>query len=181
MAAMQAAWPEDKDRIMVGDFNCTPPPIATSLPHFYDRSTGSGSTLNRAGEVVANLYDHVLVRDGQATAEMQCRCGFHRLTFHAFLPQKPDLRVGYRGDPAEITVADQGVIEFWYQTGSTGRWGTLVDLISVIRQVDDDGAIRNWRLKRLPAPNRVLLTIHGPMSDRAAVEGVCQCLNSLRN
>jgi endonuclease/exonuclease/phosphatase family metal-dependent hydrolase len=68
---MQAAWPEEKDHIIVGDFNCTPPQIATLLPNFQDRTTGSGSTLNHSGDVTANLYDHVLVRDGQATAEMQ--------------------------------------------------------------------------------------------------------------
>jgi hypothetical protein len=70
-AAMQAAWPEEKDHIIVGDFNCTPPQIATLLPNIQDRTTGSGSTLNNSGKITANLYDHVLVRDGQATAEMQ--------------------------------------------------------------------------------------------------------------
>lgn len=70
-AAMQAAWPEEKDHIIVGDFNRVPSQVAKLLPKFADRTTGSGSTLNGSGNITANLYDHIIVRDPAATAEMQ--------------------------------------------------------------------------------------------------------------
>ena len=70
-ASMQAARPGERDQIIVGDFNRTPPQVASLLPSFADRTDGAGSTLNSAGAVTANLYDHVLVRDAASTSEMQ--------------------------------------------------------------------------------------------------------------
>jgi hypothetical protein len=68
---MQAARPGEKDLFIVGDFNRTPPDIAKLLPNVADRTKGVGSTLNFTGALTANLYDHVLVFDEQASQEMQ--------------------------------------------------------------------------------------------------------------
>jgi hypothetical protein len=68
---MQEARPGEKDLFIVGDFNRTPPKIAELLPSVADRTRGVGSTLNFTGALTANLYDHVLVFDEQASQEMQ--------------------------------------------------------------------------------------------------------------
>jgi hypothetical protein len=52
-------------------FSMLPSQIAKLLPNFADRTTGSGSTLNGSGNITANLYDHIIVRDPAATAEIQ--------------------------------------------------------------------------------------------------------------
>jgi endonuclease/exonuclease/phosphatase family metal-dependent hydrolase len=70
-ASMQAARPGEKDLMIVGDFNRVPSQIATLLPSFADRTSGSGSTLNTGGDITANLYDHIMVRDQAATTEMR--------------------------------------------------------------------------------------------------------------
>jgi len=67
--AMSRAFAGERDLMLIGDFNLRPAPLSRALP-FADRTEGSGSTLNRKGERPANLYDHLVVHDEQATVEL---------------------------------------------------------------------------------------------------------------
>jgi hypothetical protein len=67
--AMGQARPNERDRILVGDFNLG----ATDLEVAHGpqvRTLGTGTTLNSLGERTANLYDHLLLFDRAATTEM---------------------------------------------------------------------------------------------------------------
>jgi hypothetical protein len=66
---MAAAIPGERDLLLVGDFNLVPSDLATAQP-FADRTEGSGSTLNSRGGRTGNLYDHLIVHDPQASAEI---------------------------------------------------------------------------------------------------------------
>lgn len=67
--SMQAAWPNEKDLLLFGDFNLTPDNLAevTELTIF---GSGDGSTLNASGERTRNLYDNLLVTSLSATPEL---------------------------------------------------------------------------------------------------------------
>jgi endonuclease/exonuclease/phosphatase family metal-dependent hydrolase len=65
LGAVRASRSGSPDVIVVGDFNLTPPDIATELPTWKDLTTGTGSTLNLTDEITDNLYDHVLIPPDQ--------------------------------------------------------------------------------------------------------------------
>jgi endonuclease/exonuclease/phosphatase family metal-dependent hydrolase len=67
--SMAQARSGEKDLIIAGDFNLVPNQLKTIFLAG-DRTSGSGSTLNSSGGRTANLYDHLLVYDTDATAEM---------------------------------------------------------------------------------------------------------------
>lgn len=67
--AMGQARPGENDRILVGDFNLSTPDLEGVLGHQVE-TLGSGSTLNTLGERTANLYDHLLLFNRNATQEM---------------------------------------------------------------------------------------------------------------
>jgi hypothetical protein len=67
--AMAKARPGEKDLFVVGDFNLVPAKLA-EVVKARDRTTGEGSTLNNKGERSENLYDHLLVWDETASAEI---------------------------------------------------------------------------------------------------------------
>ncbi|MGC1955812.1 MAG: SH3 domain-containing protein [Gammaproteobacteria bacterium] len=69
-AAMAAARPEEKDLLIVGDFNLLPA-ILQDTVLAADRTEGTGSTLNSQGGRTANLYDHLLVHDEMVTSELE--------------------------------------------------------------------------------------------------------------
>jgi endonuclease/exonuclease/phosphatase family metal-dependent hydrolase len=69
-AAMAAARPEEKDLLIVGDFNLLPA-ILQDTVSAADRTEGTGSTLNSQGGRTANLYDHLLVHDEMVTSELE--------------------------------------------------------------------------------------------------------------
>lgn len=66
---MAAANPNERDLLIVGDFNLTSSPLQAST-QAEDRTEGTGSTLNSEGERTENLYDHLLVRDEAASQEL---------------------------------------------------------------------------------------------------------------
>lgn len=66
---MAAANPDERDLLIVGDFNLTSSPLQAST-RAEDRTEGTGSTLNSEGERTENLYDHLLVRDEAASQEL---------------------------------------------------------------------------------------------------------------
>ena len=66
---MSGAREGEGDLLIAGDFNLVSEVLARVLP-FYDATSGSGSTLNRRGQRTDNLYDHLLVEDKEATAEL---------------------------------------------------------------------------------------------------------------
>jgi hypothetical protein len=66
---MAAAVPGEHDLLLVGDFNLVPGDLAEAQP-FADRTEGTGSTLNSRGARTDNLYDHLIVHDPQASAEV---------------------------------------------------------------------------------------------------------------
>lgn len=67
---MAAARPGEEDLLLIGDINLTPLHLsaATSLLDF---TVGEGSTLNSAGQVTSNLYDHLLLRSLTFTPELR--------------------------------------------------------------------------------------------------------------
>ncbi len=67
--AMAASQPGEQDLFVMGDFNLTPSQLATQFSSG-DRTQGSGSTLNRQGSITGNLFDHLLVHDEGASAEL---------------------------------------------------------------------------------------------------------------
>ena len=69
-AAMSAARPGEKDLLIIGDFNLVPAILHGTMAAA-DRTEGTGSTLNSQGGRTANLYDHLLVHDEAATAELE--------------------------------------------------------------------------------------------------------------
>jgi hypothetical protein len=69
LSEMAGSASGERDVWLVGDFNLVgedlaPLTAATSLV------VGTGSTLNQVGEITANLYDHLLVRDLAASTEL---------------------------------------------------------------------------------------------------------------
>jgi len=66
---MEASRPGERDLVIAGDFNLRPDDLADAVP-YWDRTTGTGSTLNSSGERTENLYDHFLVEDKDRTVEM---------------------------------------------------------------------------------------------------------------
>jgi endonuclease/exonuclease/phosphatase family metal-dependent hydrolase len=68
-AAMKHARPNEADLFVAGDFNLTPE-VLKEHSTAADKTTGTGSTLNSSGARTANLYDHLLVSDSQATSEL---------------------------------------------------------------------------------------------------------------
>ncbi len=69
LRAVRASRSGGPDVVVVGDFNLTPPSIASELPTWKDLTTGAGSTLNATDEITANLYDHVLVPPDQPSLD----------------------------------------------------------------------------------------------------------------
>lgn len=67
--AMKHARPGEADLFVAGDFNLTPEVLKEHSPAF-DKTTGTGSTLNSSGARTVNLYDHLLVFDSHATSEL---------------------------------------------------------------------------------------------------------------
>jgi len=67
--AMAAAQTGEADLLILGDFNLVPSVLAVTLSEA-DRTEGTGSTLNLTGERTANLYDHLLVHNETASAEL---------------------------------------------------------------------------------------------------------------
>jgi hypothetical protein len=67
--AMRAARPNERDHIIVGDFNLVPSNMQATLGHAV-LTVGTGSTLNDTGARTTNLYDHVLIFDQAATSEL---------------------------------------------------------------------------------------------------------------
>lgn len=68
-ATMESARQGERDIFIAGDFNLVPDLLRAIIP-MRIRTQGSGSTLNSIGDITANLYDHLLVFDEQATSEM---------------------------------------------------------------------------------------------------------------
>ena len=68
-SAMAASQPGEQDLFVMGDFNLTPSQLATQFSSG-DRTQGSGSTLNSQGSITGNLFDHLLVHDEGASAEL---------------------------------------------------------------------------------------------------------------
>jgi hypothetical protein len=69
-AAMVAARPQEKDLLIIGDFNLVPA-ILHGAVAAADRTEGAGSTLNSLGVRTANLYDHLLVHDAASSSEIE--------------------------------------------------------------------------------------------------------------
>jgi hypothetical protein len=69
-AAMQARFPQERQRFLVGDFNLNSAALAP-LTSARDRTRGEGSTLDTQGRVSGNLYDHLLAHD-QAAERALC-------------------------------------------------------------------------------------------------------------
>ena len=67
--AMSEARPGEKDLIMAGDFNLTPPNMEEALGSRAGM-TGQGATLNASGARTKNSYDYILLHDAEATSEM---------------------------------------------------------------------------------------------------------------
>jgi hypothetical protein len=68
--AMASAVSGEKDLFVIGDFNLTPNILADTVP-IADRTNGTGSTLNSRGKRTNNLYDHLLVKDEDASQELR--------------------------------------------------------------------------------------------------------------
>lgn len=68
-SSMAALRPGERDLLIAGDFNLRPTDLALAMPHF-DATAGTGSTLNSAGDVTMNLYDHLVIFDQAATSEL---------------------------------------------------------------------------------------------------------------
>jgi endonuclease/exonuclease/phosphatase family metal-dependent hydrolase len=67
--AMAQAEAGEADRILVGDFNL----VTSALEDVLERAVeivGTASTLNSRGALSANLYDHMVIHDRAATAEL---------------------------------------------------------------------------------------------------------------
>ncbi|HEX6245922.1 MAG TPA: endonuclease/exonuclease/phosphatase family protein [Polyangiales bacterium] len=64
-AAMQARFPQERQRFLVGDFNLDAAALAP-LTSARDRTRGEGSTLNTQGRISGHLYDHLLAHDTAA-------------------------------------------------------------------------------------------------------------------
>ena len=67
-SAMAAALPGETDLMILGDFNLVPSDLEDAIGREI-ATVGTGSTLNGSGERTQNLYDHLLVNDGDATSE----------------------------------------------------------------------------------------------------------------
>lgn len=67
--AMSEARPGEKDLIVAGDFNLTPPNMEEALGS-RPGMTGEGSTLSASGARTKNIYDYILLHDAEATTEM---------------------------------------------------------------------------------------------------------------
>lgn len=68
-ASMSQALPGERDLLVAGDFNLRPTDLAMVVTEA-DATVGSGSTLNSAGDITTNLYDHVLLLEPSATTEL---------------------------------------------------------------------------------------------------------------
>lgn len=68
-AAMAATAPDERDVLIVGDFNLTSAPLQATT-QAVDKTEGTGSTLNSEGGRTENLYDHLLVKDEVASQEL---------------------------------------------------------------------------------------------------------------
>lgn len=66
---MGAARQGERDLWMLGDYNLVPAQLAQAIT-FTDRTDGTGSTLNTQGNITSNLYDHFVVHDAGASAEV---------------------------------------------------------------------------------------------------------------
>lgn len=70
LAAMAADQTGEQDVILAGDFNLNSNALQGEVSAA-DRTRGAGSTLNRSGERTANLYDHVLLSNEEASRELE--------------------------------------------------------------------------------------------------------------
>ncbi|MBK8593274.1 MAG: hypothetical protein IPN77_30000 [Sandaracinaceae bacterium] len=68
--SMRSARPGEEDVFVMGDFNLVPDRLAAAT-ELADRTVGTGSTLNREGDITRNLYDHLLVADVTASRELR--------------------------------------------------------------------------------------------------------------
>lgn len=67
-ASMATARPGEADLVILGDFNLVPSDLEEAIGREIP-TVGTGSTLNGSGDRTQNLYDHLLVNDGDATSE----------------------------------------------------------------------------------------------------------------
>ena len=67
---MRLARPGEEDVFVMGDFNLVPDRLAAAT-ELADRTVGTGSTLNREGDITRNLYDHLLVANVTASSELR--------------------------------------------------------------------------------------------------------------
>ena len=67
--AMDAAFTNEDDLLILGDFNLVPDDLQQALG-MESHITGTGSTLNTTGARTQNLYDHLLINDAGDTAEL---------------------------------------------------------------------------------------------------------------
>jgi exonuclease III len=72
--AVHEARDGELDLFIMGDFNLVPADLARTVHFAAGRTEGAGSTLNMAGEITANLYDHLLVVHEDASAEVLGNC-----------------------------------------------------------------------------------------------------------
>jgi len=68
-ASMSQAASGERDLFIAGDFNLRPTDLAAVVSQL-DATAGSGSTLNSAGDLTSNLYDHLVVFDAAAASEL---------------------------------------------------------------------------------------------------------------
>ena len=66
--SMQAVRPNERDLLIIGDFNLRPPDLENALGRPID-TIGTGSTLNSNGAITDNLYDHLVIADLASTSE----------------------------------------------------------------------------------------------------------------